>query len=693
MESLFFGQVLSIMTLLMIASLAALLKKKIPLPYSIILVILGVGVGLLADNIAGFEFIKHFQLTPEMVFYIFLPALIFESAYHLNLWHFRRSFKNIAFLSTITFGISLIVIAYGVHIFFGINPVIALLFGSIISSTDPVATLALFKEIGAPPRLVTIIEGESLLNDGMALVTFGILIELVRNATHLDGINTIISFGSQFLYVVLGGIIVGGILGYIFSVLVSQVKNSREIEITLTIILAHTTFLFAESLIGVSGIIATMIAGMVIGNFGRHKISPSVQEFMSHFWDFAAFISNSLIFLLVGKEIVTRFTTLPNISIKSVIIIVTVALVGRVISVYVSVPFMNLINRNDKISGNWAHIIQWSGIRGALALALLLSLPTWVPDRDLLIFFGLTTVMFTLLVNGNTIQWLIKKLKIQAFSLADNFEKHECKVVIDQNILNKLQSYHDNKFITKETYQELRKYYKKDETKESHFIEKLIKGDQIEGNLYLIIKNHFLGIERQTFQKLYARGEITERLLLILLSNVDEQIENLESKQTIRIAPIYFISSDNQLFNKLRNIKLIDNFLTKRAYQEQTLRYEMYRARIIAINKVLQIINNLKTNSKFVRLEELKKLTINYELWLKKAEKKEQDIKKHNPQIAYNTELYIMQKLCLQKEEIQINKLLSAQILSPKVAQRLLADVQERKISNQQLICMQNLQC
>lgn len=685
--SLLFSQIMTVMLLLMIASIAAVVKKHIKLPYSIILVILGAILAILAENVEMFSFLQNFELTPEMVFGIFLPTLIFESAFHLDLFHFQRSIKSISFLATITFAISAFLIGFGVHYIFDIPLIVAFLFGTIISSTDPVTTLALFKEIGAPPRLTTIIEGESLLNDGMSLVTFGIVLELIiGNNEHREGLSTLFSAGGEFIYVVLGGIVVGALLGYIFSFLIANIKNSRQIEITLTLILAHTTFLFAENMLEVSGIIATMIAGMVIGNFGQHKISPSVKEFMINFWDFAAFISNSLIFLLVGKEVITRYQNLEDFSLKTIIIITILGVVVRAISVYVSIPFINMINR-EKIGGKWAHIIQWGGIRGALALALLLSLPDNIPNKELITFLGLTIVLMSLIINGNSIKWLMGKLNIQAFSIADNFEKHECKVVIDQSIIEKLNSYKRNKFISEDTYQKLYNFYKKDETKESSFISNLISSNQDDSSLYLILKNHFLGIERQTFQKLYARGEITEKLLQILLNNVDSQIENIESKNKTELAPFYSISSENKLLNSIRGkSQLINRFLKKRKQKETMLRYEMYRARIIANNKVLKIIKQLQENDKFKYLDQLNQLQKRYRRWLTKASEKATEIEKKYSEIAQNTEYYIMNNLCLQKEEYQVQTLIRAHILSSKVGQLLLEDIERRKIKNEKCL-------
>ena len=291
---------LAVISLLFIATLVNFLLRNSRVPYTVALVIVGIGLGFIIEHLGLFQFLGEFRLSPELVFYVFLPTLIFESAFHTNIKSFTRNIASITTLATLGMVISAGLIGAGMHYFLDFPWVIALLFGTMISATDPISVLALFKKIGAPKRLQTIVEGESLFNDGTALVLFGIILEIANNqAVHFGRAELLGSFGN-FGAVVLGGILTGIVLGFIFSKALDYVKNSKEIEISITLILAHATFIIAEYFLGVSGILATVAAGIVIGNYGAYKISPGVKEIMTHFWDYSAFIANSLLFLMVG---------------------------------------------------------------------------------------------------------------------------------------------------------------------------------------------------------------------------------------------------------------------------------------------------------------------------------------------------------------------------------------------------------
>ena len=199
---------LAIITLLFVATLTLFALKKSKFPYTVALVLMGLGMGYLAEGVTAFEFLEKFQLSPELVFYVFLPTLIFESSFNTNFKHFTQSIRAVAALSVVGMLISTGLVASGMHLFLNLPWATSLIFGALISSTDPISVLATFRKMGAPHKLTSIVEGESLFNDGTALVLFGILLE---GQTGLIG-----SFGS-FIEVVMGGLFTGLVMGYIFS--------------------------------------------------------------------------------------------------------------------------------------------------------------------------------------------------------------------------------------------------------------------------------------------------------------------------------------------------------------------------------------------------------------------------------------------------------------------------------------------
>ena len=289
---------LSTLVLLCVATFVFFIFKKSKIPYAVILLFAGVGLAIAADNLAIFDFLKNFNLSPELIFYIFLPTLIFESAFHINFRNFKKSSTVIFWLSTLGIIMNMVIVAALCNLLIGIPWIYALLFGALISPTDPVSVLATFKKIGAPPKLATIIEGESLINDGMALVLFEIMLEIAKHGG-FDGLS-FMQIMKDFGMNVSGGVVVGIVFGFIFSKSLDYVKESKEIEISITLILAHFTFIVADYIFGVSGILATVAAGIVIGNYGEYKISPTVKDIMVHFWDYMSFFANSLLFLIIG---------------------------------------------------------------------------------------------------------------------------------------------------------------------------------------------------------------------------------------------------------------------------------------------------------------------------------------------------------------------------------------------------------
>ncbi len=283
------------MTLLFVASLVAIVCKRIKFPFTILLVIIGLALGWGARAIPLLHPLLLFTLSPEVVLFVFLPVLIFESALNLNV---RALIKNLPPILTLAIPgllISTATVGTLMHFALALPWGISLLFRTLISATDPVAVISLFREMGAPKRLTLLVEGESLFNDGTALVLFKLILGVVlaghfSAATVTDGIIT-------FFIVFMGGVAVGTFLGLLFSKIIEIVDNDRLVEVTLTTILAHTAFLTAEHFLHVSGVMATVAAGLVLGSYGKTKISPPVHKHMETFWEYFAFVCNSLIFL------------------------------------------------------------------------------------------------------------------------------------------------------------------------------------------------------------------------------------------------------------------------------------------------------------------------------------------------------------------------------------------------------------
>ena len=386
--------------LLLIASGVAMLTKWIPVPYTLALVIVGL-------VISPMHFLPPVHISPELILLIFLPALLFEAAWSFKLKQLRENLLPILSLAIVGVGISVAFIGLIVHYTTGIDWSLALLFGSIISATDPVSVLSLFKRLGAPERLTVIIEGESLFNDGTSVVLFTILLNIATGAFQFDSVPSLLShlLGS-FLLVVLGGLALGAAVGLVASRLTSYFDD-HLLEITLTTIAAYGSFITAER-VHVSPVIAVLVTGFVIGNYGRRRgMSKNTEVAVDSFWEYAAFVVNSLAFLLIGLEI--QVLVLNSFA-RLIFWALFAMIVARAFVTYGSFLVLNLITK--PVPRSWQHVIIWGGLRGALSIALALSLPLDLPYRLQLIMMTFGAVTFSLLLQGLTISPLLKVLKL-----------------------------------------------------------------------------------------------------------------------------------------------------------------------------------------------------------------------------------------------------------------------------------------
>lgn len=380
---------------LSVATLPQIVSWLRQIPYTLLLVIVGLGL--------AFIDVRLVDLSPELILSIFLPPLLFEAAWNLKWSNLKKDLVPICLYAIAGVIISIVGIALGLERFTELKLTTALLVGASLSATDPVSVTALFRELGVGRRLTTLMEGESLFNDGMAVVAFSFLVGLPLGTTTLE-IQPIVL---QFFSVVGIGLAFGALIGFGISYL-TQRFDLPLVEQSLTLVSAYGTYLITEDL-GGSGVIGVVTMGLILGNFGsRIGMNPRTRIIVTEFWDFIAFFVNSIVFLLIGDQI--HFAILgENLRIIAVTIIAMILM--RALSVYGLSSLSNRLAKSE-IPPQEQTILWWGGLRGSVAIALALSIPVSLPERESIIATVFGVVLFTLLVQGLTVKPLLEKLNL-----------------------------------------------------------------------------------------------------------------------------------------------------------------------------------------------------------------------------------------------------------------------------------------
>lgn len=529
--------VLGLFALLLLAGLLMPLAKKLNFPFTVLLAAAGVILGIIiiaidkptSGGIAG-DFILAIQnlgITSEAVFFLFLPALIFESAMSINIRHLIKDIGPILMLAVVGLLISTFAIGFAIDAISGIGLVACLLLGAIVSATDPVAVVAIFKDLGAPKRLTILVEGESLFNDATAIVLFTILAGVVIAGSEASAGGAAIDFIKVFL----GGIAVGLVASRAIAWIIGKMRNMPLVEITMTVVLAYLSFLIAEHYLHVSGVMAVVTAGLVMGSYGRTKISPKTWHALHETWEQLGFWANSLIFFLVGILVPTILKDFTGKQAIWLVILLATAFGARAFVLYCLLPIMTRYGLGQNVSIAFRTIMFWGGLRGAVSLALaLVIMETAGVDQEIKHFIVVLVtcfVLFTLFINATTIRFIMTMFGLNKLSDADLLIRNRVMSLSLENVREDIKTFGSAQQIEFNIIQSLVTEFDKrlDVFKGSaKKINTLTDSQWLKIGLSTLVNR-----ERQICYRQFSEGFTSDKITRAILTNVDTLEDSIKT--------------------------------------------------------------------------------------------------------------------------------------------------------------------
>jgi len=497
--------------LLVVISLVAIVVRRLRVPYTVALVIVGLAISFVRPI--------EFQLTPELILALFVPPLVFEAAFHLSLAELRRNLPHVLILAVPGVMVKTFIVGVIVSMSTPLSLPIALTFGALVSATDPVAVVALFRTLNAPKRLAVLVEGESLLNDGTAIVIFNLMLSIA-----LTGQVDVLASSLDFVRVTAGGVAVGVTLGWLIDQFIARVDD-HLVEMTLTTVLAFGAYLLAEEL-HFSGVLAVVAGGLMCGNIGSRRMSPTTLIILSNLWEYIAFLANSLVFLLIGLQV--HITTLIA-AWQPILVAILAVIAARAVVVY---GLGRLVSRwIEPMPMRWLHILSWGGLRGAISLALALSLPIDLrADRELMTAMAFGVVLFTLFVQGTTIRPLLGRLGIISRSATQtDYQMYQARLTAIQAAEAHLQQLWRDGIISINAWQHLQSTLAQQASELGDAIQSVLRDDPaLAAEDLALAQREALRAQRSTLLVLRRDGTISDDIFERLCTDIDLALSEVE---------------------------------------------------------------------------------------------------------------------------------------------------------------------
>ncbi|MDF1583211.1 MAG: cation:proton antiporter [Methyloprofundus sp.] len=651
--------------LLLLAMVAASVCRHLAIPYTVLLVLLGLAVNFLATDSSVMDLLdfREFHLTPDLVLFVFLPALVFETALSLDARALLKNLIPVLVLAIIGMLVSVVLVGVGVWWSLGMPLVVALLFGSLISATDPVAVVALFKELGVSKRLTILVEGESLMNDATAIVLFNILLAMLvqDNFSSADGLLAV----GQFFKVFFGGVLVGTCIALVMSeLLVRLYHGNQSIPVVLSLVLAYLSFIIAEHELHVSGVMAVLSAAITLNLTGLSRLSKPSIDTIHTTWEFLVLIFNSLLFVLIGMSV----DLILLVHFWQSILWATIAVsAARAVSVYLLIPATTRSFSLPTISWAERHIMWWGGLKGGLAIAIVMAIPESVSEKQLLVVLTLGVVLISLVLNATTIRWLMHFLKMDVLDKTEQAELKQSMQQVTQSVDKVLHS-----FATLHLFDNAM-----ESSVEYKLHQSLDAGQIILTNEQLLKQVHLQALRAETeeIEYLYDIGVVNYYTLVTFkeILRVDQQhsIDYLKSMGIGWLQPSPLLNFERMVIHFLQEKNWAQNLLMQ--YQTRRFANKILHdiAGVLMAHKGLQAIHKIIDQGldEQINKELLHPLELIYQKRLKRRQNRLHYFNENYPAFYRQYEAFIFQKVALRYSLQLVRKSNEHGMVSAKVLQ------------------------
>ena len=635
------------------------------------------------------------SIKPDLIIFVFLPALVFESAYAIDLHTFKKTVGPAIVYAVPAMLVSTAVSGYMVYLLLGVFEInfgaeytgkfaidngpllICMVFGALISATDPVAVVALLSELGVSKKMSHLIEGESLLNDGTAIVLFNVLIVLAVGQPFEGFGPTLLGF----MKVVSGGVFVGLILAMIASWWLGRTFNDPMVEISLTILVGYAAMFIAEGMFHVSGVMALVAAGLWLGGPGRTKVSPEVSHFLHHFWHLLAYIANTLIFFLVGNVMGSKIVAATGADVGMIFAIYFGILIIRYVITAMFRPLANMTTP-DPINNADVAVISWGGLRGAVSMALVLivaaneGVPEFVRDKLLLIASGV--VFLTIAVNGTTMGKVLSKLGFSDTPLGEQLALATAQASVLHEVKEEIEKVKSSRDLRTVSWGEV------EDAVQGRIVEMHGKIEGIKGELAGVSASEraagywyqALNIEREAYWQAFGAGTLGDRAVKILDNELNLHVDRIGFGD---VTPPESRTPANNKFRAaltkfLRESKSLQRLYTTMEFENLSLQYDLSRAEAAAASKVISALREIKE----VAPDTGASIEANYRGWLKSSKERLEQIRINLPEVAQAIETRLAKRIALNFEREAYNHLGHRGVLDEDTAHTLAHHVEDQ---------------